>query len=112
MKAGREHIVPVTPRCMEILTEAKAMFAESEMVFPDEQTGRMMSENRFLNVRDALGYSKEQCTPHGFRSSFRDWAAEETTFPSEVVEMAWRTRSRTRSRRHIGAGICWPSGGS
>ncbi len=47
-----------------------------------------MSENRFLLTRDALGYSKDKCTPHGFRSSFRDWAAEETNFPSEVVEMA------------------------
>ena len=40
----------------------------------------------FLLTRDALGYAKDKCTPHGFRSSFRDWAAEETHFPSEVVE--------------------------
>ena len=38
--------------------------------------------------RDGLGYAKDKCTPHGFRSSFRDWAVEETNFPSEVVEMA------------------------
>ena len=47
-----------------------------------------MFENRFLIARDRLGYAKNKCTPHGFRSSFRDWAAEETNFPSEVVEMA------------------------
>ena len=47
-----------------------------------------MSENRFLVARDSLAYSKERCTPHGFRSSFRDWAAEETSFPAEVAEMA------------------------
>ena len=35
-----------------------------------------------------MGYGKDRCTPHGFRSSFRDWAAEETNIPSEVVEMA------------------------
>ena len=47
MKAGREHIVPLAPRCIEILNDAKALFAESELVFPDEQSGRMMSGNRF-----------------------------------------------------------------
>jgi hypothetical protein len=47
-----------------------------------------MSQNRFLVARDALCYGKDRCTSHGFRSSFRDRAAEETNFPSEVVEMA------------------------
>jgi integrase len=47
-----------------------------------------MSENRFLVARDALGYGKDRCTPHGFRSSFRDWASEETSFSPEVAEMA------------------------
>ena len=46
-----------------------------------------MSENRFLNARDALHF-KTPCTPHGFRSSFRDWVAEETNYPPEVAEMA------------------------
>jgi len=46
---------------------------------------RRRSENFGLAVLS--GYSKAQCTPHGFRSSFRDRTAEETTFPSEVVEM-------------------------
>ena len=57
-------------------------------IFPSTNTGRVISENRFLLARDGLGYGKDKCTPHGFRSSFRDWAAEETNFPSEVVEMA------------------------
>jgi len=47
-----------------------------------------MSENRLLVARDALGYASDKCTLHGFRSSFRDWAAEETNFPAEVAEMA------------------------
>ena len=45
------------------------------LIFPDSDSGRVMSENRFLVARDGLGYAKERCTPHGFRSSFRDWAA-------------------------------------
>lgn len=88
MKAGREHVVPLSNRCAAILTSAKALSRDDELIFPDSQSGKAMSENRFLVARDALGYTKDKCTPHGFRSSFRDWAAEETTFPAEVVEMA------------------------
>ncbi len=88
MKSGRDHVVPLSDRCLEILDAAAAFSKDHDLIFPDHQTGRVMSENRFLIIRDALGYKKEHCTPHGFRSSFRDWAAEETEFPAEVVEMA------------------------
>ena len=88
MKSGRDHVVPLSARCLEILDEAATISKNHDLIFPDHQTGRVMSENRFLIIRDALGYKKEHCTPHGFRSSFRDWAAEETEFPAEVVEMA------------------------
>lgn len=88
MKAGREHIVPLSTRALAILTEAHTLISTSDLVFPDRATGRLMSENRLLVVRDGLGYSRTECTPHGFRSSLRDWAAEETSFPSEVAEMA------------------------
>ena len=87
MKSGREHIVPLTPRMVEILKEAMKLVPVSDLVFPDRESGQPMSENRFLIARDALGYAK-RCTPHGFRSSFRDWVAEETHFSSEVAEMA------------------------
>ncbi len=88
MKAGRQHVIPLSQRCLEILAHAKRLNADQHFIFPDAHPERAMSENRFLVARDALGYSKQQCTPHGFRSSFRDWAAEETTFPAEVAEMA------------------------
>ena len=88
MKAGLTHVVPLSPRCVEILIAARQIASETDFVFPDATTGCAMAVNRFLNTRDALGYARQVCTPHGFRSSFRDWAAEETPFPSEVVEMA------------------------
>lgn len=88
MKSGREHIVPLTDRALQLLAQAKAMARESELVFPDRGSGLPMSENRFLVARDALGYDKADCTPHGFRSSFRDWVSEETNFSPEVAEMA------------------------
>ena len=88
MKTEREHVVPLSARCLEILEQARGLSKDHELIFPDSDSGRVMPENRFLVARDALGYGKDRCTPHGFRSSFRDWAAEETNFPSEVVEMA------------------------
>ena len=88
MKSGRDHVVPLTDRVLAILAEAKRHAPNSELIFPDRRTGRVTSENRFLVARDSLGYTKEQCTPHGFRSSFRDWVSEETSFSPEVAEMA------------------------
>ena len=88
MKTGRTHVVPLSARCVEILVATKDITPKTEFVFPDTVTGRAMAQNRFLNARDALGYTRDVCTPHGFRSSFRDWAAEETAFPAEVAEMA------------------------
>jgi integrase len=88
MKARREHLVPLPPRAVEILKGLRSRILDpTALVFADAQTGRALSENRFLNARDDLGY-RDRCMPHGFRSSFRDWAAEETAFSSEVVEMA------------------------
>ena len=88
MKMEREHVVPLSARCLEILEQARGLRRDHALIFPDNDSGRVMPENRFLVARDTLGYDKERCTPHGFRSSFRDWAAEETSFSSEVVEMA------------------------
>lgn len=89
MKARREHAVPLSDRAVKILREAKALGCGTAtgLIFREGTGERGLSENRFLNARDGLGYS-ERCTPHGFRSSFRDWAAETTQFSAEVVEMA------------------------
>ena len=87
MKMGREHMVPLTQRMVAILKEARSIAPASMLIFPDVPSRRAMSENRFLVARDGLGYAK-RCTPHGFRSSFRDWVSEETDFQSEVAEMA------------------------
>lgn len=79
MKAGREHVVPLTPGAVAIL----APLPRNKPPFP-------LSENGMLALlqkppRKGLGLPY---TVHGFRSSFRDWAAETTAFPGEVVEMA------------------------
>lgn len=99
MKARRPHIVPLTSRALEILQHAQRLetsLPHHNLVFADPKTGVALSENRFLNARDALSYH-ERCTPHGFRSSFRDWAAEETSTPNEVVEMALAHSIRSKA---------------
>src|SRR5262245_22345543 len=74
MKAKREHLVPLSPRCLELLTAAKEFADGSEFVFPGLKAKKPLS-NMALNM--ALRHMKQtNCTPHGFRSSFRDWAEE------------------------------------
>lgn len=87
MKARKPHVVPLTSRAVEILEAAAKLNPNAGFVFRDPLRGDKLSENRFLNARDAIGF-RDACTPHGFRSSFRDWGSETTNFPSEVIEMA------------------------
>ncbi|WP_036283942.1 site-specific integrase [Methylocystis sp. ATCC 49242] len=83
MKAGRAHRVPLTDQCLVILEQAKAASAGSPFVFPGRSSERPLSNMVFLM---ALRRLKLKTTAHGFRSSFRDWAAECTSFPREVAE--------------------------
>jgi integrase len=85
MKAGVEHVVPLSDRTIAVLTEARAAHPESELVFPG-QKAKPLSENTLAKLSREMGFG--HITAHGFRSSFRDWGAEETQFPNEVLEMA------------------------
>ena len=57
-------------------------------VFPGQGQGKAISDTSVRNVLRRMGYGEDEVCPHGFRSSFRDWAAETTSFPNHVVEMA------------------------
>jgi integrase len=86
MKAGREHRVPLSRRAATILQQMTALRgAEGDMVFPG-RGGRPLSNMsmEMLLRRMKVG----NVTVHGFRSSFRDWAAEETPFAREIAEAA------------------------
>lgn len=86
MKAGREHRVPLTPRAVEILTELSELSTgPNAYVFPGQKEGRPLS---VMAMDMILRRMKVNFTVHGFRSSFRDWAGEETAFPREVAEAA------------------------
>jgi len=85
MKAKREHRVPLPPRPLRILDEMKSLGYEG-LVFPGARQGRPLSDMSLSAVLKRMGY--QDVTVHGFRSSFRDWAAESTSFSREVCEQA------------------------
>ena len=85
MKGGREHRVPLSKRAVEIL-EALPREKDSEFVFPGARAGKPLSNMALLTTLRRMG--RGDLTAHGFRSTFRDWAAETTGYPSDVVEMA------------------------
>ena len=84
MKSRREHGVPLSARAREILAEAKAHAPRSEWVFPSAR-GMQLRDLPFSGLFRELGIA---AVPHGFRSSFRDWAAEQTDAPHAVMEAA------------------------
>ena len=84
MKAKREHRVPLCRRATEILDEARTFGDGSPIVFTIGD-GQPIIEK---HLRRLLATLEIAAVPHGFRSSFRDWAAEETDHPREVVEAA------------------------
>ena len=85
MKAKREHRVPLSARCLEILEQARALSDGTGYVFPSADPDKPLSNMAFLMLLRRMGMT---VTAHGFRSSFRDWAAERTNFPREVCEAA------------------------
>lgn len=84
MKAEKEHRVPLSPRAIEILEEVR-QFAPGPHVFQGLKEGKSLSNTALLAV---LKRMECDVTSHGFRSTFRDWAAERTNFPREVAEAA------------------------
>jgi integrase len=84
MKAGREHRVPLSVRAIAILKHM-AEFRRNEFVFPGAKQGRPLTRNVLVTLFQRL---ELKVTSHGFRSSFRDWAAEATNFPREAAELA------------------------
>lgn len=83
MKAGREHRVPLAPAALELLAKLPRL-AGVACVFPAVRGG-MLSDMTLLAVMRRLG---AQAVPHGFRSSFRDWASERTSYPPHAAEQA------------------------
>ena len=86
IKAGREHRVPLSPRCLELLDRAEALADGGPFVFPGRRPETPLSSMVFLMLLRRL--KRDDIVVHGFRSSFRDWAAERTHHPRTVCEAA------------------------
>ena len=87
MKAGVEHRVPLPSRAVEILESINSNRNPEQHVFSGWKRNTGLSNNAFLALLKKM--ERSDITPHGFRSTFRDWAAEEAhQFPNETVELA------------------------
>jgi integrase len=86
MKAGREHRVPVSNEALDVLARVKPLRTDAGYVFPNANSNGPLSNMALLTLLKRMGRS--DITAHGFRSTFRDWAAECTGFPGEVAEAA------------------------
>jgi integrase len=92
MKSGKERRVPLSATAIAILEEIESLaYIDAQertdaYVFPGGKRGRPLSNMAFLMLLRRM--KRHDLTAHGFRSTFRDWAAERTNFPSEVAEMA------------------------
>ncbi len=84
MKAGMEHVVPLSQRVVAILQEM-AKRRQSEYVFAGYRAGKPLWGSCLLQVLHRLGH---KVTVHGFRSTFRDWCGDCTHYPREIAEAA------------------------
>ena len=85
MKAKKPHRVPLSARTVEILREAEKLAEGSGLVFPGTKRGKALSDTTLSRLVKELGFDADV---HGFRTSFRIWAQEQTNFPREVAEAA------------------------
>jgi integrase len=84
IKGGKEHRVPLSEPAAAIAREVLQL--GGEFVFPGGKARKPLSNNAMLVLLERM--RRDDITVHGFRSTFRDWAAEQTNYPREVAEMA------------------------
>lgn len=87
MKAREAHAVPLCPRALAIIAEARKFYPHSQLLFPGTVDRQPLSDMTFTKVLRDAGFAGS-ATAHGFRSSFKDWCAEVAKVPDEVSEAA------------------------
>ena len=101
IKATREHRVPLCARAVEVLHAAERLRRGSTtsqsagLVFPSAR-GKQLADARLSKLLEQLEIG---AVPHGFRSSFRDWASERTNYPRQVVEAALAHAVRNQTEK-------------
>jgi integrase len=88
MKAGKEHRVPLSQAAVALLRERGDLHGQDReaFVFPGQAVGNPHSNMSMLTLIKRM--RRANVTPHGFRSTFRDWAEDATGHPSDVIEVA------------------------
>lgn len=86
MKARKEHLIPLSPRALDLVKEMLPLKAQDDTPVFLSPKGGKLSNMAMLAVLKRMGH--ESLTVHGFRSTFRDWAGETTAYPREVIEHA------------------------
>ena len=84
MKTGKQHRVPLSQAAMDVLTQAAEIRDNTGLVFPSFG-GKVLSDSTLSKL---LRENSIDAVPHGFRSSFRDWASDETNASLECKELA------------------------
>ncbi|MBE0508103.1 MAG: site-specific integrase, partial [Marinospirillum sp.] len=91
MKAGREHRIPLSSPALQIL-QTRPRVVDNPYVFPGAKQSKPLSNMALLALMRGMGYGKgnqkAEYVPHGFRSTFRDWSGEVSSYPRDVAEMA------------------------
>lgn len=85
MKSNKEHRVPLSPRAIELLVQARKIGSGAGLVFPGTKIGKPLSDMTLTKLVRELGFDAHV---HGFRTSFKTWAQERTNSPREVSEAA------------------------
>jgi integrase len=97
MKAGDEHQVPLSPTAVSLLRELRPKRAKgTEMVFRGADGSALSNMSMAMLLRRM---QRSSITVHGFRSTFRDWAGETTSFSREIVEMALAHTIKSKAER-------------
>lgn len=86
MKAGRAHKVPLNDMSLSVLNDVRGL--SDTYIFGGQRPGKPMSNMAMEHVLRRMDVKKYGVTVHGFRSSFRDWVSEATSFQAEVAEHA------------------------
>ncbi|KAA9001613.1 site-specific integrase [Affinibrenneria salicis] len=104
MKAGKEHRVPLSDTAVALL-KALPRFADNPLVFPAPRGGQL-SDMSLTAVLKRMGRSG--LTQHGFRSTFREWAGETTSYQREVIEHALAHQLADKAEAAYQRGTLWP----
>ena len=85
MKSRRSHVVPLSGAALACLRRARELSDGRGLLFPNPGNGRPISSK---TLEDRISKERLDCVPHGFRSSFRDWAAEVSGATWEAIELS------------------------